>query len=139
MHDSQYQEIRTAADIEVFRDISNGLHDSYITYVCYNSGGVVVERSYQRETHDFAMERNSLILHLFVTSLPEPTTFELVFEEVYIWQVSEYYYEDITCFTLKFLEYGWIFWANDICDDISDPQLKDRSYVKAKRMRYRKL
>ena len=129
----QYCIIRTCADIERFQDISNGLHDGYITHVEYNNKGI---SAVEHGLH-FDYTGLSLIIHVLVTSLPNHPTFEISFRNIHEWQISCYHFSDMIGFSILILENGTFLWADDISGNIDD--LKQGSYVISESIQYRLL
>ena len=131
--DKQYCTIRTNADIETFQDISNGLHDGYITHVEYNNNGIsAIEHGLY-----FDYTGLSLIIRVLVTSLPEHPTYEISFRNIYEWQINSFQFSDMIGFSILILENGTFLWADDISCNIDD--LKQGSYVIAESIQYRLL
>ena len=129
----QFHTIRTNADIEIFQNISNGLHDGYITHVEYNNNGIsAVEHGLQ-----FDHAGLSLIIHVLVTSLPDHPTFEISLSNIYEWQINSFPFSDMIGFSILILENGTFLWADDISCNIDD--LKQGSYVVAESIQYRLL
>ena len=130
---NEYHVIKTAADVQEFQNVSNGLHDGHITHVEYNNTGI--------SAHDncltFDYTGTSLIFHVLVTSLPGHPSFEISFHNVTEWQVNQYHFSDMIDFSILFLDNGMLLWADDISPNISD--LKQGSYVVAESIQYRKL
>ena len=130
---NEYHVIKTAADVHAFQNVSNGLHDGYITHVEYSNTGI--------SAHDncltFDYTGTSLIIHVLVTSLPGHPSFEISFHNVTEWQVNQYHFSDMIGFSILFLDDGMLLWADDISPNISD--LKQGSYVVAESIQYRKL
>ena len=133
MEHAQYQAINNEADIQVFQNVSNSLHDGYITHVAYNNSGV----SAHGNGLSFDYSKISLVLHVLVTSLPDHPTFELIFQNILEWQVKDYLVSDMIGFSILFLENGLLLWADDVCSDIA--LLKQGCYVIAESIHYRKL
>lgn len=133
MSSSQYHVIQTSADVEAFRDAANDLHDGYITHVAYNNTGIF--------SHDgglfFDYRGTTLILHILVTSLLGHPTFEIVFHNIYEWQIKEHGFSDMIAFSIVFLDNGTMLWADDCASDIAE--LKQGSYVIAESIAYRQL
>ena len=131
--EKQYCTIRTNADIEIFQDISNGLHDGYITHVDYHNNGI--------SAHDHGLSFDytglSLMIRVLVTSLPGCPTFELTFRSVYEWQIRSCQFSDMAGCTIRILENGTFLWADDVSRDIDD--LVHGSYVIAQSIQYRQL
>ena len=75
---NEYHVIKTAADVHEFQNVSNGLHDGYITHVEYSNTGI--------SAHDncltFDYTGTSLFIHVLVTSLPGHPSFEISFHNV---------------------------------------------------------
>lgn len=129
----QYHTIRTSADIEIFQNISNGLHDGYITHVEYNNKGIsAVEHGLL-----FDYTGLSLIIHILVTSLPGHPTIEISFHNIYEWQMNSFLFSDMIGFSILILENGTFLWGNDISGSIDD--LKQGSYVISESIQYRLL
>ena len=128
-----YTTIRTSADIEAFQNISNGLHDGYITHVQYNNNGI----SYNDHGLRFDYSGLSLNIHVLVTSLPGHPTFEISFRILYEWQIKSFQFSDMTDFSILILENGTFLWADFTSDNIDD--LKQGSYVIAETIQYRQL
>ena len=74
MENAEYKVILTAADVQEFQNISNGLHDGYITRVSYVNTGI----SSLVQGHAFDMAGKNLLLHILVTSLPGKPTFDTI-------------------------------------------------------------
>ena len=129
----QYCIIRTCADIERFQDISNGLHDGYITHVEYNNNGI---SAVEHGLH-FDYTGLSLIIHVLVPSLPEHPMFEIAFRNIYEWQIKFFQFSDMKGFAILILENGTFLWADDISCNIDD--LKQGSYVISESIQYRRL
>lgn len=129
----QYRTIRTSEDIEAFQDISNGLHDGYITRVEYTNTGI---SAIDHGLH-FDYTGLRLILHVLVTSLPDHPTFEISFRNIYEWQIGCFQFSDMIGFSILILENGTLLWADDISGNIDD--LKRGSYVIAETIQYRQL
>lgn len=133
MVNNNYHIIKTPADVEEFQNVSNGLHDGYITHIEYNNAGI--------SDHDrclsFDYAETCLILHVLVTSLPGHPTFELLFRNIPEWQIKEFHFSDILDFSILFPKDGMLLWADDISPDIDE--LKKGSYVIAESIQYRKL
>ena len=129
----QYHAIRTSEDIETFQDISNGLHDGYITHVEYNNKGISVG---ENRLH-FDYTGLSLIIHVLVTSLPGHPTFEIAFRNIYEWQIKFFQFSDMIGFNILILENGTFLWADDISCNIDD--LKQGSYVISESIQYRRI
>ena len=129
----QYHTIRTSEDIERFQDVSNGLHDGYITHVEYNNNGI---SAVEHGLH-FDYTRLSLIIHVLVTSLPNHPTFEISFRNISEWQIKSFHFSDMIGFRILILEDGTFLWADDISCHIDD--LKQGSYVIAESIQYRLL
>lgn len=133
MENAQYKVIQNSADVQAFQEISNGLHDGYITRVSYvNNGITTVEHG-----HNFDYAGKSLVIHVLVTSLPGEPTFEFVFQTVVEWQINEYQFSDMVGFSILFLDNGLLLWADDICSDVE--VLKKGCYVVAESIQYRQL
>ena len=129
----QNHTIRTSKDIERFQDVSNGLHDGYITHVEYNNNGIsAVEHGLY-----FDYTGLSLIIHVLVTSLPNHPTFEISFRNISEWQIKSFHFSDMIGFRILILEDGTFLWADDISCHIDD--LKQGSYVFAESIQYRLL
>ena len=130
---NEYHVIKTAADVQEFQNVSNGLHDGHITHVEYNNTGI--------SAHDncltFDYTGTSLIIHVLVTSLSGHPSFEISFHNITEWQVNQYHFSDMIDFSILFLDNGMLLWADDISPNISD--LKQGSYVVAESIQYRKL
>ena len=127
----QYYTIRTNEDIERFQDISNGLHDGYITHVEYNNTGITtVENGLY-----FDYNGLSLTIHVLVTSLRDQPTFEISFRDISEWRISSFHFSDMIGFSILIFENGTFLWADDISGNIDD--LKQGSYVIAKSIQYR--
>ena len=129
----QYCIIRTRADIERFQDVSNGLHDGYITHVEYNNKGI---SAVEHGLH-FDYTGLSLIIHVLVTSLPNHPIFEISFRKISEWQIKSFHFSDMIGFRILILEDGTFLWADDISCHIDD--LKQGSYVIAESIQYRLL
>ena len=129
----QYHAIRTSKDIERFQDVSNGLHDGYITHVEYNNSGI----SFVEHGLRFDYTGLSLVIHVLVTSLPGHPTFEISFRNILEWQINSFQFSDMIGFSILILENGTFLWADDISSNIDD--LKQGSYVVAESIRYRML
>ena len=129
----QYHTIRTSEDIERFQDVSNGLHDGYITHVEYNNNGI----SFVEHGLRFDYTGLSLVIHVLVTSLPGHPTFEISFRNILEWQINFFQFSDMIGFSILNLENGTFLWADDISSNIDD--LKQGSYVVAESIRYRML
>lgn len=123
----QYHTIRTSEDIERFQDVSNGLHDGHITHVEYNNKGML----------DYDYTKLSLVIHVFVTSLPEHPTFEIFFRNVCEWQINIFHFSDMIEFSIRVLEGGRFLWADCDSNDIND--LKKSCYVVAEEIQYRRI
>ena len=129
----QYHTIRTSEDIERLQNISNGMHDGYITHVEYNNTGIsVVEHGLH-----FDYTGLSLIIHVLVTSLPNHPTFEISFRNISEWQIKSFHFSDMIGFRILIFEDGTFLWADDISCYIDD--LKQGSYVIAESIQYRLL
>ena len=127
----QYHTIQTSEDIERFQDVSNGLHDGYITHVQFNNKGIsAIEHGLQ-----FDYTGLSLTIHVLVTSLPEHPTFEISFRSIDEWQIKFFQFSDMIGFSILILENGTFLWADDISCNIDD--LKQGSYVIAESIQYR--
>lgn len=61
-----YTTIRTPADVDIFQDKANGLHDGYITHVAYHNGGISARENYL----SFDFGETSLVIQILVTSRP---------------------------------------------------------------------
>lgn len=133
MLDNECRVIKTAADVEEFQNVSNGLHDGHITHVEYNNTGITAcgNRLY------FDYRGISLIIHILVTSLPGHPTFEISFHHILEWQINNYQFSDMIGFSILFLDNGMLLWADDISPNIAD--LKQGSYVVAESVQYRQL
>ena len=133
MLSNEYHVIKTATDVQEFHNISNGLHDGHITHVEFNNTGI--------SAHDncltFDYTGTSLIIHVFVTSLPGNPTFEIAFHTISEWQINQYQFSDMLGFSILFLDNGLLLWADDISPNIAD--LKQGSYVVAESIKYRLL
>lgn len=129
---SQYKSIKTRKDVKLFQELSNGLHDGYITRVEYNNTGI----SLNEKCYYFDHAGRTLVLHILVSSLIEYPTFEIIFRNVYEWQIDDDCSE-ILCFSIKFVEDGMMLWANDCSESISD--LKKDCYVICEGIEYRML
>lgn len=127
----QYRTILTSADIEAFQNVSNGLHDGYITRVDYNNKGI----SAVAHGLHFDYTGLSLIIHVLVTSLPEHPTFEISFRNIIEWQINSFQFSDMIGFSILILENGTFLWADDISSNIDE--LKQGSYVVAESIQYR--
>lgn len=136
----QYHTIRTNADIETFQDVSNGLHDGFITHVEFDNKGIsFVDPGSDADCIKIGFDYTglSLLIHIMVTSLPEHPTFEISFRNIFEWQVNWYHFSDMIGFSIRILENGTFLWADDISGNIDD--LKQGSYVVAECIQYRKL
>ena len=129
----QYRTILTSADIEAFQNVSNGLHDGYITHVEYNNKGI---SAVEHGLH-FDYTGLSLIIHVLVTSLPNHPTFEISFRNISEWQIKSFHFSDMIGFSILFLENGTFLWADVISGNIDD--LKQGSYVISESIQYRLL
>lgn len=129
----QYHTIRTNADIEQFQDISNGLHDGYITHVEYDNKGISAVENGLR--FDYSGLR--LRIHVLVTSLPGHPTFEISFRNISQWQIKSFHFSDMIGFSIVILENGTFLWADDISGNIDD--LMQGSYVISESIQYRLL
>lgn len=127
----QYHAIRTSEDIERFQDVSNGLHDGYITHVDYNNTGILAVENGLR----FDYTGLSLIIHVLVTSLRGHPTFEISFRNIDEWQIKSWQFSDMIGFSILILENDTLLWADDISSNIDD--LKQGSYVIAESIQYR--
>lgn len=132
MTSNQYQTIKTLADVQRFQDVSNGLHDGYITHVEYSNTGI----SCCGNSLKFDPAGTKLTIHVLVTSLPAHPSFEIIFHNILEWQIKENATEIID-FSVLFLDNGMLLWADDCSHNISD--LKQGSYVISKSMEYRML
>lgn len=133
MQSNPYIPILTPDDVERFQEVSNGLHDGFITHVeFHNTGMRRIEGGYE-----FDYDGRTLVLHVLVTSLREKPVFELSFQTVYEYQIQDYQFEDMIGFNILFLKDGSLLWANDICTDIQ--VLKKGSYVIAEAVSYRRI
>ena len=133
MGNGNYCEIKTLADVQIFQDESNGMHDGYITRVAYVNNGITsVDHG-----HTFDYAGKSLLIHVLVTSLPGEPTFELVFHKVLEWQMKEYQFSDMIGCSILRMDSGMLLWADDICSDIDE--LKRGCYVIAESIQYRQL
>ena len=133
MENTQYSTIQSVADVQVFQDTANGLHDGYITYVEYRNSGIASQGNYLSFDHS----GRSLVIHVRVTSLPGDPTFEILFRGVAEWQIKEADASDITDVSILFLDDGRMLWADDCTPCI--PELKQGSYVVAESIQYRRL
>lgn len=133
MNKTQYKSIQNAADVEEFQDISNGLHDGYITGVSYVNNGI----SAVENGHTFDYLGKNLVIRVLVTSLPGEPTFELVFHKVLEWRIIDFHFSDMIGCSIVFLDDGFLLWADDICSDVD--MLKRDCYVVAESMQYRQL
>ncbi len=127
----QYHAIRTSEDIERLQNVSNGMHDGYITHVEYNNTGIFPAENGLRFDHTGL----NLIIHVLVTSLPEHPTFEISFHNICEWQIKCWQFSDMIGFSILTQEDGTFLWADDISRNIDD--LKQGSYVIAKSIQYR--
>ena len=134
MNKSQWHPIRTEADVQVFDELSNGLHDGYITHVEFHNGGICPVDSGLK----FDYDKRSLVLHVLVTSLKGHPVFELSFRSVLEYQIQDYGFSDMIGFSVVFLNDRLLLWADDICRN-EIPLLKQGTYVIAKTMEYRML
>jgi hypothetical protein len=130
---TDYQIIKTAADVRKFQTVSNGLHDGHITLAAYHNAGI----SFEDHSFSFDYSGKCLTLQVLVTSLAEHPTFEICFHNITEWQLRERYCSEITDFSILFLDDGMLLWADDCAGDAA--VLKQGSYVIAKTIRYRKL
>jgi len=129
----QYHAIRTREDIERLQNVSNGMHDGYITHVEYNNTGIsAVEHGLY-----FDYTGLSLVIHVLVTSLSGHPTFELRFRNIHEWQINSCQFSDMIGFSILILENGTFLWADDISCNIND--LKQGSYVISESIQYRLL
>ena len=133
MSNSEYHAIKTYADVQEFQEISNGLHDGFITHVEYNNTGITS----QGNILFFDYAGKSLIIRVLVTSIDGHPTFELSFHNVYEWQINDFDFSDMIGCSIVFLENNLLLWGNDICSDIE--LLKQGCYVVAESMQYRKI
>lgn len=129
----QNHTIRTSKDIERFQDVSNGLHDGYITHVEYNNSGI----SFVEHGLRFDYTGLSLVIYVLVTSLPGHPTFEISFRNILEWQINSFQFSDMIGFSILILQNDTFLWADDISSNIDD--LKQGSYVVAESIRYRML
>ena len=128
---NDYHAIKTAADVQKFENVSNGLHDGYITHVAYRNSGISADDA----SLHFDYTGTSLVLHVLVTSLPKHPTFEILFHRITEWRMNQDYYSDMTGFSILFLDNGMMLWADDTAGNIDD--LKQGSYVVAESIQYR--
>ena len=128
-----YIAIQNDVDVAQFQDITNGLHDGFITQVAYVNNGITAGE----HGHSFDYTGISLVIHVLVTSLPGEPTFELVFHTVSEWQIQESQFSQMLGCSILFPDKHSLLWADDISSDIA--QLKHGCYVVAESMQYRKL
>ena len=133
MPNTVYHTIKSQQDVDVFDEVSNGLHDGYLTRVLYDNSGIV----HTDECLFLDYTKRSLLLQILVTSLREHPTFELRFSGIVEFQIRDRQFNDMIGFSVLFLKNGSILWANDVCSDISE--LKHGTYVIAESMEYRKI
>ena len=134
MNEHQWHPIRTEADVQVFDERSNGLHDGHIIGVEFRNTGI---RPAEEGGLYLDYAGKNLTLQVLVTSLKGHPVFELSFRNVWEYQIQDYGFSDMIGFSIVFQENGSLLWADDICSDIQ--LLKQGTYVIAKTMEYRKL
>lgn len=129
-----FQSIKSQQDVDIFDDLSNGLHDGYITRVEYDNAGVI---SADEGGLFFDYSRRTLLLHILVTSLKGHPIFELRFSGVVEYQIRDVQFNDMIGFSVLFQDNGLILWADDCFAPVSE--LKMGTYVIAQSMEYRML
>lgn len=123
-----FHTIHSQADIDLFLDRTNSLHDGYLIGVQYahngHSGG---------NPHWIDPSLSELRLRYLVTSIYDAVV-ELVFTAPQQWQIREEGW-DITDTAVSFEPSGAVVWANDAS---TVPQLRESgSYVIAESMKWR--
>ena len=79
---TEYVQISTDRDIEIFLERTNHLHDGYVISTSYKNNGIeMIDGGY-----DFYFDKSRLILQILITSL-EDVIVEMVFDSVYEWQL----------------------------------------------------
>ena len=121
--------IKTDADIRIFLDKTNSLHDGYLVGVQYVNNGI----SEVPHGHSFHPEQTKLVLRILVTSMWDRIV-EIEFENLLEWQIKDGQM-DITDTTVMFDAHNCVIWSDDVYINMNE--LKKGSYVIAKSMRWR--
>ena len=110
MKQETYYAIKTEKDIQNFLDKTNGLHDAYLTSVCYSHNG-----HSGRNPHLIDDKQTELRLRFLITSIHDAEV-EIVFSEVSEWNIYNNGFE-VPGTSVSFTDQGKILWKDDDIED----------------------
>lgn len=119
---TEYNTIKSPKDVKLFDRVTNGLHDGYITSIEYkhngiNANGGMIEFDYSKIT---------LKLCIWVSSLKEHPTVEIIFRDIEDCQLCSIGSDFLDCY-FTFQENGYIIWSDDCGTDRQS--LRESTYV----------
>ncbi len=126
---SNYSKIQSSADIDVFIEKTNAIHDGYIVAVDFRNKGIkVVDYGYE-----FNPELTQLKISILITSIFD-AVLEIVFDNIIEWKIKDSQLEILEA-TVFFDEKGFIIWTDDETNK-NDFKTND-CYVIAQKMKWR--
>ena len=127
---TEYRTIKNQNDAELFKEITNSLHDGYITSIEYKHNGINAVGDYI----EFDYEKISLKLCIWVSSLEEQPTVEIVFRDIEDCQLRSISYDFLDC-DFTFQENGYIIWSDEC--ETERQSLRESTYVIARSISWR--
>ena len=122
----KYNIIKSAEDVRLLEEASNGMHDGIIVSIEFKNDGI-------NRTGDYSMsfdyQKVELKLRVRVTS-DFDKVIELYFKEVYEYNLSNCPFDDIFMFSIVFEGLG-VIWRDDV------PDAPSSNYIHAKELSWR--
>ncbi len=107
---NKYFLIDKLADIDIFIEKTNALHDGYIIAVEYLNNGIKISG----DAYEFNSELKQLKIRVLIMSIQD-VVLEMVFENILKWKITEGDC-DILEADVRFDKNGFVIWADDSID-----------------------
>ena len=124
-----YFSIKNLADIDIFIEKTNALHDGYIIAVEFQNKGIKPTKC----GHEFDWTLRRLKIRVLITSIQD-AVLEMVFEHVIELKITEEQ-NDILEAGVRFDDNGFVIWTDD-AEGMENVKETD-SYVIAEKMKWR--
>lgn len=122
----KYNIIKSAEDVRILEEASNGMHDGIIVSIEFKNDGINRIGDYSMS---FDYQKVELKLRIRVTS-DFDKIIELYFKEVYEYNLSNCPFDDIFMFSIVFEGLG-VIWRDDV------PHASFSNYIHAKELSWR--
>ena len=122
----KYNNIKSAEDVRILEEASNGMHDGIIVSIEFKNDGIIRTGDYSMR---FDYQKVELKLRIRVTS-DFDKLIELYFKEVYDYNLHNCPFEEMFTFSIAFDGLG-IIWRDDV------PNSTSSNYIHAKELSWR--